>query len=238
MTQATIISCQQRTETREETARQLRAVGLEPHIVLSPCDPLANRATHLAPGSRGNATATAKALQRCLDLEADCLFCEDDITLASDFPAFLGMARSSGAVTWLFMLERPEKMAAHYPPALIKRIESGHPMPRALIEPLRVGDIRGSQCVYLPHAFLVRTIHDRLPYAGVPSDWFIASEAARLKWPARVAMPNPVQHRHVRVARSADRLDKASRSYHLPRLEGHAQDAHEGHSLNAVHGQH
>jgi len=216
---ATIISCRQRSDTREETAQQLRAVGLEPHIVLSPCDPRAPAASTQAAGSHGNAAATAKALQHCLDLNADCLFCEDDLTLAPDFAQFLAMASRSRAVVWLCMLERPETMALHYPATVIASINAGEPMRRRL-EPLaKLIQVRGSQCVYLPIEFLQEARIGLLPGSGMPSDWFIPLEAKRLNWRAVAALPNPVQHRHVRVARHTDRFEKKSRSYYLPRRE-------------------
>lgn len=217
---ATIVSCVQREATRAETSRQLQALGLIPYLALSPCDPTANRATARAPGSRGNAAAAADALRTARAAEGACLYCEDDITLASDFAHFLSMATNQNAVTYLCFLETEGTMSKHYGPETTRSIMRGEPQHRRLHPLLWPRSVLGSQCVYLPPAFLKRAEIDKLAGSGLPGDIFIATQAAKLGIPAMVALPNPVQHRHVRKLRHPDRHPKRSLSYHLQRREG------------------
>jgi hypothetical protein len=210
----TIISCRQRVEARERTIQQLEAVGIEPIVFLSPCDE-----TQPA-GGRGNAIVSAQALQAAIDHDSDLLFCEDDIDLAADFGRFLGLAIQAKRVTYLYLHDVAHYMGKRYGAALTQAILNREPI-RAGLHPLgETRNLSGTQCVYLPREFLQGVQIRTLSEGSRPIDVWLSHTLHADNTPALVALPHPVQHRQVRVARrlpNALNPDKYSRSFELER---------------------
>lgn len=210
----TVISCAARTEARAVTLPQLEAAGLQPRVFLSPCDD-----TQPA-GGRGNALVSAKALRAALEARADLLFCEDDIDLAPDFPRFLSLARASGTVTYLYLHDVGHYMADRYGLALAHAIQRGEPIDAGLYPLQKQVELSGAQCIYVPFETLTDLPIGVLEAGAMPIDRWLSLYLQHLGVTPLVALPHPVQHRQVRVARARPHLlsvDKYSKSFSLER---------------------
>lgn len=183
-------------------------------VFLSPCDDT------LPPGPKGNALVSREALEYALAGGRGVLFCEDDIDLATDFrPALISAVRHPGAVTYFYQHEGPT-MRLTYGPVLCALIMGGRPVPSGLYPLGNEAGRRGAQCVFIPDGVLRRLPLHEL-HGGAPVDVALDRWLTRGGIPALVALPNPVQHRHSRVARNEETAGiKRSLSYELPRIGG------------------
>lgn len=214
---ATVISCRQREQARAETIPQLESIGLDPLVVLSPCDD-----TQPA-GGRGNALASSQAIKHALTVGADLLFCEDDIDLAPDFPRFLNLARRERRVTYFYLHDVGHYMTHRYGAALTNAILTRQPIRAGLYELKTARNLSGSQCIYLPHEELRRAPTHVFQSGNRPMDIWLSQWLHSDGITPLVALPHPVQHRQVRVARvKPNQLnpDKYSRSFGLERRWG------------------
>ena len=210
----TVISCQQREEARAVTLPQLEAAGLTPRVFLSPCDD-----TQPA-GGRGNALVSAQAIRHALTVGADLLFCEDDIDLAPDFPRFLELARASGRVTYLYLHDVGHYMPERYGAALTNAILTRQAITAGLYPLGTARNLSGSQCIYLPFEVLQAAPVHVFQAGSRPMDIWLSQWLHDDGITPLVALPHPVQHRQVRVARvKPDQLnpDKYSKSFSLER---------------------
>lgn len=209
-----VISCRQRSRARAETIPQLEAAGLNPVAFLSPCD------EQQPAGGRGNALVSSQALRAALESASDLLFCEDDIDLAPDFPRFLQMAQEARRVTYFYLHDVGHYMAHRYGLPMTHAIQRGDPIRAGLYELKTARNLSGSQCIYLPlEALKAAPVHvfqaGNRPMDIWLSQWLHSDGITPL-----VALPHPVQHRQVRVARVKPNQmnpDKYSRSFELER---------------------
>jgi len=211
-----MISCAQREHARAQTIPQLARQGLEPLVFLSPCNP----ASHL-----GNAAVARRALEFAALLNAPTLFCEDDIDLAPDFGWFIDHADPQ-RITFLFMSEltqgrKPNRAVALYGPDVAEEAFSGRPMRRRFVQARHWNGLWGTQCLLLPRRAVSDLADDlQKPYASF--DEHLRAYLERTRQKAMVALPNPVQHRGVRVAREGPGCGYRSYTYNSPRQEGAA----------------
>lgn len=212
---ATVISCQQREEARAVTVPQIaEALGAAPTVILSPCD------ESQPAGGRGNALASSQAIKHALTVGADLLFCEDDIDLAPDFPRFLELARRERRVTYFYLHDVGHYMAHRYGVPLTHAIQRGDPIRAGLYELKTARNLSGSQCIYLPLEALQAAPVHVFAAGNRPMDIWLSQWLHDDGITPLVALPHPVQHRQVRVARvKPNQLnpDKYSRSFHLER---------------------
>jgi GR25 family glycosyltransferase involved in LPS biosynthesis len=180
-------------------------------VFLSPCDDT------LPPGPKGNAEVSRRAIEFALELGRGILFCEDDIDLAPDFRAALGAAITHPSAVTYFYQHEGARMRINYGPILCALILEGISVHSGLY-PLSGPGRRGAQCLYIPRGVLERFPLGEL-HGGAPIDICLDRWLDRLGIPALVALPNPVQHRHSRVARAAEQSDiKRSKSFDLERI--------------------
>lgn len=209
-----VISCQQRSEAREQTIPQLEAAGLTPKVFLSPCD------EEQPAGGRGNAMVSARAIRYALEANQDLLFCEDDIDLAPDFRRFLDLARTVGRVTYLYLHDVAHYMGKRYGLSITHAIQRRDPIEAGLYELLENRNLSGAQCVYLPLSFLKAAPVHVFEAGSRPIDIWLSSVLHEERIKPLVALPHPVQHRQVRVARRnplSRNPDKYSKSFDLER---------------------
>jgi len=208
-----MISCAQREAARAETIAQLEAIGLEPFVFLSPCNPA---------GQIGNATVSRRALEYAALLNLPTLFVEDDIDLAPDFSWFLQRA-DPDRVTFLFMAEltkgrMPNRAISLYGPDIADAAFSGRPMPRQFVQARHWNGLWGTQCLLIPPKVVKDLAEDlREPYTAF--DEHLRAYLERTRHPVMIALPNPVQHRGVRIARNGAGSGYRSFTYHSERLE-------------------
>jgi len=204
-----MISCQQRSHARSETIPQLQAVGIEPRVFLSPCDP---------PSQKSNGMVSGQALAWAAETGKDVLFVEDDIDLGPDFPWYLEHAPD--AVTYFYINEQVNgRMQKLYGPRLADDVLRGRPLARRFLQPRTFIGLFGTQCVLIPKRF-VAPLALELTRPRMAFDGHLPHFADHHAHPIFIAVPNPVQHRNVNVARS-DRpaKPKLSYSFNSPRLE-------------------
>ena len=156
-----------------------------------------------------------EALEFALPLGRGVLFCEDDIDLSPDFGLFLARAIEMDSVTWFYTHEGPKTLTLTHGPVMASLILGGDVIKPGLY-PLSTPR-RGTQCVYIPQAALEFLPLTEL-HGGVPIDIALDRWVDRLLLRSLVALPNPVQHRHSRVARSVQDVGiKRSLSFDLRR---------------------
>ena len=209
-----MISCRQRRSAQQATAEQFEALGIPVKIFESPCNP----ASRL-----GNGYVSRAALGYGIARPDPVLFIEDDIDLADDFLAFLQMALdaalSSEAVTYLYLNEQLQGRATLvYGRELAGQIYGGDAIRRQLAKANIYEGLYGTQCVLLPRSVAVGAFHLLAQPKG-PLDGTLIDLYLRRQPPAFVAVPNPVQHRNVRIARDHHGIEKRSYSYDCPRQE-------------------
>lgn len=211
MLPTTVISCVQRHETREETTLQLRAVGLKPEAFLSPCNPA---------GSPENARVSARALRWALYQGAGVLFCEDDLTVHPDFPLYLEAAIEADRFTYFYVHDTSyegSELGSLYGLEIYRAITERTPIPPGLYELRRNWGLGNAQCMFLPRAFLESLDLEELEKGSRSVDTFLWMTLHERGITPLVALPHPVQHRGVRVARDNRKPDRFSLSFDLPR---------------------
>jgi len=205
-----MISCEQRSEARSETIPQLEAIGLKPRVFLSPCNPASQVSNGLVSG---------QALAWAAEQGKPVLFVEDDIDLGDDFVWYLG--RAPDAITYFYINEQmPGRCQKLYGPQLAESVMEGRPMKRQFVKARTFIGLFGTQCVFIPQRFLALLALE-LTRPRKAFDGHLPAFADRHDHPIYIALPNPVQHRNVNVART-DRpaKPKLSHSFNCPRLEG------------------
>lgn len=200
-------SCAQREAARALTIPQLREVGLDPMVFLSPCSPAGPEQ------NRANALAALSWAQR---QGGPVLFVEDDIDLAPDFAWHVRVAAELDALTYLYLNDTPGRLRAHHGQAVADAILAGHPLPRGAYAVQRRAALFGTQAVVLPE-WLVPDLVERLgatnakePFDG---ELFLWARAHKHK-PVYVMLPHPVQHRQDRTGREP--TDRVMRSASFP----------------------
>lgn len=170
---------------------------MDPIVLSGGCDP---------PSPTDNRGKAETAVRMALDAGADLLFCEDDIDLATDFPAALRAARHADqAVT--FYLEKPYT----HPPVYERMWMRNKPAPVGFYPVRRFkGSWYGAQCILLPLEVLRTLVFGVNP--GNPVDHWLRAHLTRML----VALPNPAQHRNAPTL-VEERKTRISPTFHLPR---------------------
>lgn len=206
-----MISCQQRRAARDATVPQFEAVGVNVRVFLDACDPI---------GPEDNGPVALQAIRHAINRGGHALLVEDDIDLANDFPQALEAATAAadaGAIVYLFLIDRWDRMLLHYGRELTEEILMGRAIQRRVISPVSPKMLYGTQCVLLPEVFLP-IFEAQLVSRPEPADRALQRTITNHSWPVRVVLPHPVQHRQDRTQRPTDDRTKLSQSYWLPRL--------------------
>ena len=203
-----IISCEQRSAARARTVPQLRSAGLEPNVFLSPCNPASQISNGLVSGA---------ALAWAAETGKDVLFVEDDIDLGADFGWYLDHAPD--AITYLYINEQqPGRMQKLYGPRLAQDVTEGRPMKRQFVKARTFIGLFGTQCALIPERYVAGIARD-LERPKRAFDGHLPAFADRNALPIFIALPSPVRHRNVRVARDGAGNPKYSISFGLERIE-------------------
>lgn len=204
-----MISCQQRHETRNLTTTQLQAVGLEPEIFLSPCNPA---------GNRQNAQVSAQALTFAREQKRGVLFVEDDLDVRSDFPLYLEAAQKAQQVTYFYVHDTSypgAELSKLYGLDVWRRITERQSIPPGLYPLKRNWGLGNGQCIYIPQAILGTLDLKDLARGARSIDTFLWMVWHERELMPLVALPHPIQHRQVRVARGEAKPDRFSLSFDL-----------------------
>lgn len=208
--EALMISCRLRTAARAATIPQLEAAGVDVRVFIDACDPIR---------AADNGPITLDAIRHARSRGGHALLVEDDIDLANDFPEALEaatVAADAGAVVYLFLIDRWDRMLLHYGRELTEEILMGRAMQRQVIPVASPKMLYGTQCVLLPERFL--PIYEaQLADRPEPADRSLQRTITKSSWPVKVVLPHPVQHRQDRTLRGVDDRVKLSQSYWLPR---------------------
>lgn len=186
---AVMISCVQRADTeRAQTLAELKAVGIEPVVTESRCDPA---------GPSLNRHAAWRALR---DVEGPVLFVEDDITPMDCIGDAIALARELD-VLLDFNLKRRRLMDGAEAIGGLGRFTAFR-LPRGNVEARR--GWYGTQCVYMPER-AVRLVQERftdlVKPCGCPKpaefgfDFWLKEHAESLGG-MHALDPPPVRHRH------------------------------------------
>ena len=184
--QAVMISCQQRTGTREATLSNLAQAGVhDVRIHLSTCQP----------ATPGGTLEAARALLTSVTPQP-VLFLEDDLLIdKSLFGLQLPTAREADVPTYLYVTDRSaSRVRTLYPRDIAERIITGQPLERELVILRQRRFVFGTLCVYLP-AHSVETLQRafaRNARNDVPFDVFLP-QTLRDGY-LYTTVPHPVQH--------------------------------------------
>ena len=218
MVTSVMISCEQRQTDRDRTLPQLWLAGLDPHVILSPCNPASQ-----PENGRVSKAALTYALKKAP--HKPILFLEDDIELAPDFVVFLRMAIETEEPVYLYVNDKSWSMEHHYGLELVRRIKRREALPRQLVRVNNPTGLYGTQAVVLPPKF-ARAIRDLMNPPEHALDGYLHRYWLREGVRPLVAVPAPVQHRNSRVAREEDTREKRSATFDLERLEGGSGPEH------------
>ena len=210
LVQVVMISCEQRAAARNETIPQFSDVGLEVAVTLSPCNPA---------GPAQNNIASVHALRHAYSQGKHCLFIEDDVDIDGElFKWALAEAVQRDRVTFLYLHDRERRVREFYGQVLADRIMAGLPIRRDLYQLRTVRELTSGQAIFLPYWFYAPIVEqNRLQGTRQSFDVFLSHYLATVRETPLVALPHPVQHRHVRVAREGrGRPEKFSKSFGLP----------------------
>jgi hypothetical protein len=187
-----MISCPQREAERETTLAQFHAIDLSVRVSVQECSP---------PASWKNRRNAERVFGMARDAGADLLFIEDDIDLASDFPAALAAARGAREVITFFLYRRE-----NHPPTWLE----GMTPPVGFYPVPTLHAWAGTQCMLVPHGTVERVLAH--PDAGngqpPPMDVFLKKHGFLAGM--RAALPNPVEHRNPVTLVDARRWEKAN----------------------------
>jgi len=225
-----VLSAPERHETRDETIQQLQAAtGVKPAVSLSNCSD-ANAALIDAEASRyeqaghrvwttgdptlgycgkNNSDGARAPVMTAVEEGYDLLYCEDDLELADDFPWFLAEARAvEDAATYLYThdFRSDKQLGKRYGTRLWARLKQAarneRPFtPKGLYRIQDANHTNSGQCIYLPHAVLTQLPLQELKPTKSAFDTWIQHRLMKFRVPVLVALPHPVQHRHVRMGR-------------------------------------
>lgn len=164
-----------------------------------------------APAPWKNRANFERVVTAAVNADADLLAFEDDVDVASDFPAALHCARALAQPT-VFWLCKPH----NHPIRWAQTINLGDEAPLAGLYPVRRMNLWfGTQAIYLPRD-LIRALASDVTFGvpdGKPFDRWLRDRLTRL-W---VAPPNPVQHRSPATLVDSTRVPRISPTSHLPR---------------------
>lgn len=206
-----MISCAQRSDARAKTIPQLQRAGLTVHAFLSPCNP----ASQIS-----NGEVSGRALAWAVTRDKPVLFVEDDIDLGADFEWYLQRADPT-ITTWFYLNEQKVGRATSlYGRDVAATALTQQPMRRQFVTARHYLGLFGTQCVLVPRA-VARALAIELQAPRMAFDGHLPQYLERHQLPARIAVPNPVQHRNVRVARDLHGPAKYSLSFDCPRLADH-----------------
>jgi len=225
-----VMSAAERHQTRDETIAGLEAHGLKPAVSLNtPTGENADLAPRevekyeshgyevwtagnpeLGYCGRNNAVGAQASVTRALEREADLLYCEDDLSFADDFGWFLAQAREvADAATYLYThdFRTDKQLGKRYGPELWKRLKTcqkhGRPFtPKGLYRISDANHTNSGQCLYLPLGILQKLPVDELNATKSAFDTWVQHRLMKFRVPVLVALPHPVQHRHVRKGRA------------------------------------
>lgn len=213
MPPAAMTSCRERTLERSRTLAQLRAAGIRDHAVhLSECRPGSPEAINA--GMRA-----AMTIARQDHPGRGLLLVEDDLELAPDFPWHLRQALELDHITYLFLIDTPQRLALHHGPDLAARILAGGPVPRGPTRLLTAAAPFGTQCVLIPERLAATVAALADPPGPAALDTRLAAWLRRHpEEPAYTTLPHPVQHLNARAGAdpTAARIERRSASYGLP----------------------
>jgi len=202
-----MISCKQREQARNETLTQFQALGIQPIVFQSNCEP--------ASIQQLNATAL-EAIQYAAAAGKDMLFIEDDIDVNPERLKW-ALDNRKDAVTYLYLNDFDYRLNKHYGPELAKRIRKQEPIELGYYEIKEKFELFGTQCVLIP-ARLLQTMTAILKDGSQPMNpW----DGRLLNWLQKsnervyCVLPHPVQHRQVEVAWSKKRKVMKSMSYDI-----------------------
>lgn len=204
----TIISLIDRVETRAITVDELRRFDIEPHIILSNPKEFDKEFGSAA----GNSAASKEALNLALEKKTDLLFCEDDLQIRDDFLLFLNQAKKADIVTYFYAHEKGRRIERFYPKDIVGKVRNQSPLRRQLV---RVQDtlwMHFTQCVYIPYSCL-RLLDVSTLGQGPPAfDTWLYNALREIGYKPLIAVPNPVQHRCIRVQRDPNKEQKPKES--------------------------
>lgn len=238
----TLTTTPERHEAREQTLAQLAAHGLTPLVSLSiptrqnrlleprERESLGARGHEVITtgkpdkgyGGRNNAVAFRAAFLAAHERKRDLLYCEDDIDLAPDFTWFLQEALEvREAVTWFYTHDyrKDAEQARRYGIDTWQHLREcaryKTPFtPKGLYRMRDASKANSGQCFLVPWEVLDALPLHELDKQTSPVDRWTQDRVPRSGFATLVALPHPVQHRHVRTGREPSRnAAKSSMSF-------------------------
>jgi hypothetical protein len=123
-------------------------------------------------------------------------------------------------VTYLYLHDIGHYMADRYGLPMTHAILNRQPIPAGLYELHKQQELSGAQCIYIPLDVLKRIPVNLIGQGKLPIDRWLSLHLIDRGIKPLVALPHPVQHRQVRVARAMPNSkspDKYSKSFDLDR---------------------
>jgi len=169
-------------------------------------------------GGRNNARAFQQAFTTARARGMDLLYCEDDITFASDFALFFNEARTiPDAVVWFYTHDYRAEVdqARRYGRETWQRLKDAaryrQPFtPKGLYRMVDASKANSGQCFHVPWGVLDALPLHELDTQSSPVDRWTQDRVPRSGFATLVALPHPVQHLVNRTGREAPR-DEAGR---------------------------
>jgi len=210
MTTIVMGSCRVREIARARTIPQFRALGHDPKVFLSACQPA---------GPAGNAAIALEAMLYAATQNYPVLYIEDDIDLDPIlFPWALDLAHRLDSVTYLYLNDQHARLQAHFGSAVTKAIMDGECITRGAYAIRQRAALFGTQCVLIPQRLILTMVEilkadkPTQPWDGRLHSWLRSNRSEAVY----SILPHPVQHRQDRTGRSEARQVMRSMSYGLP----------------------
>lgn len=203
-----MVTCKQRTEARNKTLPQLQAVGLQPIIFQSECEP--------ASVQELNATAL-KAIQYAASTGEDMLYVEDDIDLNAERFKW-ALKNRKDAVTYYYLNDFDYCITKHYGTKLVHKIKNKEPIKLDNYPILNKSHLYGTQCVRIPARLMPEMVKVIESTKQPEKAW----DHRLMMWLREknqrtyCVLPHPVQHRKDETAWDKPRGLMQSMSYDLP----------------------
>jgi hypothetical protein len=203
-----MVTCKQRTEARNKTLPQLQAVGLQPIIFKSECEPASIREL--------NSTAL-KAIKYAASTGEDMLYVEDDIDLNAERFKW-ALENRKDAVTYYYLNDFDYRLKRHYGNQLADKINKRKQIPLNNYEIQDKFELFGTQCVRIPARLMSKmtAIMSDDSQPGNPWDGRLLNWLQGSRERAYCVLPHPVQHRQDETAWDRKRKIMRSMSYDLP----------------------
>jgi len=200
-----MVSCKQRQESRNVTLTQFQALGLQPTVFQSDCEP--------ASIQQLNSTAL-KAMQYAAFVGEDTLYIEDDIDLNAERFKW-ALENRLDAVTYYYLNDFDYRLKRHYGNELADKIKKKKHIPLNNYEIHEKFELFGTQCVLIPARLLSKMTailkddsQPMNPWDGRLLNWLQGNEER-----AYCVLPHPVQHRQDETAWARKRKVMRSMSY-------------------------